>query len=270
MTNTMSVEEIRSKSNSGIKGLLVIVWIEIRAVISNKNQIVGKLIQPFIYLLFFTVGIRSSSVSIPYNGFAVDYMAFTLPGIMALLYINMMTHAIYRSSIDRRWGILGMKFLNGVKPIYYVIGISAYPIIMFTVQFIILIVSSLVLGISFSFISMSLAFLLAIFAIVFWDTLGILITMMIHNYQQRDLIISIMILPLIYTAPTFYSLDNSPKYIKIISQFNPVTYQVTAIRDALLGIDNMYTIIISITFTFLSIVMFSLCSKYSKLLTSEH
>ncbi|TNK96668.1 hypothetical protein DKP75_07155 [Fructilactobacillus sanfranciscensis] len=38
-----------------------------------------------------------------------------------------------------------------------------------------------------------------------------------------------------FVAPVFYSLNKSPLLIKVISGFNPLTYQIQAIRSIVFG-----------------------------------
>ena len=41
--------------------------------------------------------------------------------------------------------------------------------------------------------------------------------------------------PLIFAAPLFYSLDNAPMILQVISKCNPLTYQLELIRDVMIG-----------------------------------
>ncbi|AQQ55513.1 hypothetical protein B0X71_19815 (plasmid) [Planococcus lenghuensis] len=266
------MESIDLGKNSflGVKGIIAVITIELQAFWNNRNTVYAKFLEPIIYLLFLVVGIRSSNHLIQFKGESVDYILFSVPGIMAILVIRLMSHTIYRSTIDRRWGLMALKFLNGVTPISYILGLSVYPIAMFIVQSTLLIILSLFFGITITLSGFILALAFGAIAILFWSTLGVIITTSIHNYQQRDLIISLMVLPLIFTAPTFFSLDNVPTYMKVVAFFNPLTYQTNSIRSALTNQVSLLEMSATIFLSIIVLVIFIILSKKIKLLNNEH
>ena len=41
-------------------------------------------------------------------------------------------------------------------------------------------------------------------------------------------------LPITLASPAFYPLQNVPTYLQVVSRFNPLTYNIIAMRDAFL------------------------------------
>ncbi|MBF0925285.1 MAG: ABC transporter permease, partial [Atopobium sp.] len=78
-------------------------------------------------------------------------------------------------------------------------------------------------------------FLLLCIFIVFWTSIFSCIALLINDYKQRDFILSVVMTPLIFAAPLFYSLDNAPMILQVISRCNPLTYQLELIRDVMIG-----------------------------------
>lgn len=58
---------------------------------------------------------------------------------------------------------------------------------------------------------------------------------LIQSYSQRDLILSLVNLPIILTAPIFFSLESAPMFLKVMATVNPLTYQANLLRDLVQG-----------------------------------
>ncbi|HEV0778199.1 TPA: ABC transporter permease, partial [Streptococcus pneumoniae] len=67
--------------------------------------------------------------------------------------------------------------------------------------------------------------------LLFWDSLAILLTMFINDYRRRDIVIRFVLTPLGFTAPVFYLIDSAPSIVRWIGQLNPLTYQLTILRN---------------------------------------
>ncbi|PAF07512.1 ABC transporter permease [Shouchella clausii] len=265
----MLAEDFRKKSNLKWRGILILIQIELKAFWRNKNILLSQIIQPIMYFLFLVMGIGSSIGLIHYGNITVRYEVYALVGVMGLLITNQMTQTIYRTTIDKRWGLLPLKFLSGIKPFYYIIGMSTYPMIGFLFQSCLLYILALVAGFSINVLSFIFAVTIAVTALLFWTSLGILMTVFINDYQRRDTIIAMFILPIGFSAPTFYLMESVPFYINVIAYLNPLTYQITAIRSALFGDLQVNFVFVSLSLSFLSIVISSLVLMKTKLVVKE-
>lgn len=54
-----------------------------------------------------------------------------------------MTQVIYRVTIDKKYGLLALKLCSGVRPLYYILGMSIYSILGLIVQEIIIYIITL-------------------------------------------------------------------------------------------------------------------------------
>nr|WP_277348190.1 ABC transporter permease [Bifidobacterium sp. DSM 109957] len=80
----------------------------------------------------------------------------------------------------------------------------------------------------------------------FWSCFGYSLTGLIKDYQTRDLVLSVLLLPLTFSAPVFYSLDAAPVFLKIIGAVNPLTYQVVFVRDLMGGTVNWVALAVTV------------------------
>lgn len=75
-----------------------------------------------------------------------------------------------------------------------------------------------------------------------------MITTYINDYQM----IAMMLLPLGFSASTFYLAENVPYYINVVVSINSLTYQVSILRSITFSIINPLALIIG--FTALSLI----------------
>lgn len=57
------------------------------------------------------------------------------------------------------------------------------------------------------------------------------IAALVQSYSVRDFVITVTALPIVLSAPLFYSLEAAPAYLRAIAAVNPLTYQVAWIRS---------------------------------------
>lgn len=162
-----------------------------------------------------------------------DYLAFVGPGIIVMQALSALSQMIYRVVIERRWGLAAMKLQAGVPLSSYFLSLLVPRVLVYIVQGLTVAFCMLMSGTLHSVTSilfLLLGVLGASLCSVFWCSVGIIITSIVTNYQTRDFIVSIMMLPLTFSAPVFYRLENAPRFVQLLSTANPLTYQVEWVR----------------------------------------
>lgn len=248
----MDVKNLRKNSNLGLKGIMVVGRNELVAFFRNKGLIASQLIQPILYVVFVIVGLNQSIGNIYYKGHAIAYEKYSIVGILAILIIGQMSQVIYRVTIDKRYGLLALKLCSGVQPIFYILGMSIYPVLGLLTQEIVVYIISLFFNMGIPLGKYILAIMVSVIVLIFWNSIGILITMFINNYQKRDIVIRFLFTPLGFTAPVFYILDSAPRFVQWFGNLNPLTYQLNVIRDVAFGIQRQHSLFLII---FLSLIM---------------
>lgn len=133
------------------------------------------------------------------GGVDVDLVGFLTIGVIGIQYVRMMTQVIYRWTLERKWSLGSLKLSSGVpQPGYYAGG------------------GMLLCG-------------------LFWSALGCVLTAIIRSYRTRDFVVAMMLTPLMFSAPTLYSLDQVPVFLRAVARLNPLTYQLHFLRSAANG-----------------------------------
>lgn len=252
----VNINESRKKNIVSFNNIYIIFLLELEAMKGQIGKFVVNLFNPLVYLFFLVVSISTLvKTNIIYDGINISYIKYCIPGIMCIYLVNFMTHALFRTIIDKQWGILGLKMLSGISALSYIIGSTVIPYVLFLIQNILMLtVSYFVFGIAFNFTNILLFSIVSYFVITFWVNLGIIFAIIVKNYAQRDMLVNLIMLPITLTAPIFYVETQVPNFVKVLSKFNPMTYHVTLSRDLLINGDttNLITILV---ITILSMVI---------------
>lgn len=254
----MNVVNLRKKSNLGIRGIIIISKNELAAFFRNKGLMASLFIQPILYVAFVIIGLNSTIGNTDYKGMTISYAQYTTVGLVGLFVISQMSQAIYRVTIDKKYGLLALKLSSGVRPLYYIIGMSVYPILGLLIQEIVIYSVSSFFKIGIKLDKFLEIMLLSLIISLFWNALGILITMFINDYRSRDIVIRFVLTPLGFTAPVFYLLASAPTLIQWFGRLNPLTYQLNVIRDVYFSIQSPYEVVLIIVVSLLMLVITSL------------
>lgn len=258
------------KGRLGVRALGIMVSNELRGLKSNKQIIYSGILSPVLYFFFYSFGIQSTFGNIQFLGKEVSFLSYSMIGIFAMSLFREMYQCVYRMIVDRRWGLLSLKLLNGVLEPFYIIGICTFPIVGVMVQVILVYCLSAMFGGVFPLGRLFLILLFLIVCVVFWASVLLCIALLIKNYKQRDFVMNTLLLPVLFAAPLFYSLDSAPLFLRIISRLNPLTYQLEAMRSIAFEIPD-YTYMITVFV--LAAVMFifaSVCLHRADFLCDEH
>lgn len=228
----------RSRDLSARRLSAVILQLEFfaRGIKNYRSMIYGDVLAPIIYLAFLAAGLRRSIGLIRFDhGRELNYLDFVFAGLVALITTRVWTRITATVSNDRKWGTYALKRLAGYSVATYLAGLFAIGCAVFLAQGVGLIVIGAALGVHLDGLRLLLGVAFGLVAVAFWVGTGAAVAMLIKNYQQRELVLTLTALPLIFSAPIFYSFDAAPRYLQIISWANPLSYQVRTIRVALYG-----------------------------------
>jgi len=120
---------------------------ELLAFWATKGQVFNLLfLYPILNLLFFGVGISSFAPKDVSTFGTTNYLAFIFPGILGINIFRTFSHVIYRLTLDKRYGLQGLKIGAGTGILGYILGMFIVPtmicIIQACVVFMILIILS--------------------------------------------------------------------------------------------------------------------------------
>lgn len=277
MTQTVSEDHAGHRSDHtaqpawSLRGWQIVAEFEVRAAMADLTAPLSRIvIQPLVWTAFVAAGLREV-VSLPgeYGG-TFDYLAFVIPGILGMLAFASFADVLYRSTIDRRWGLLGLKLVFGTGPLGYVLGMNVMALTMQFAKTLVVLPLILLLGGNLTLYRSVYLALASLPAVIFWSCVALITTAGIRNYHHRDLIVTLSIMPLTFSAPIFFAMESMPVYLQWIARMNPLTYQLTAMRDAFVWRATGTALGVSCALAATVVATGALVVKRADLLPTEH
>lgn len=244
--------------------------IELIALFSEGRILASQLLlEPTVQLVLLAAGLQGliGDEGDFYNG--NSYLAFVLPGLIALQALRGFSRTMYRSVNDRQWGMLTIKRLAGAGGLGYALSKIVAPVITLLVQSLVLVALAAMMGVRLAPLHLAAGIVVALVTVAFWAALAMVIGGFVRDYITRDIIVSFMMLPLSLAAPVFYQLENAPTHLQWIARFNPLAWQVEALRSVMLDGQATPSMIVMTGLTVLAIITAVVSVSHGDALTSE-
>ncbi|MGC8663933.1 MAG: ABC transporter permease [Thermoplasmata archaeon] len=199
--------------------------------ISNISMLI---LMPVGYLLLMGLMMGSIIPFMYFNGEKINYVSFLAPGIVADQILLGGSMAGWILWADKRVGMVEQIFSMPYTRFDYLLGIL---ISMLLVTF----SGSLLMTIvAIPFIYLKITLLGFITVLVFltlgtfvFGSLMLIFGAIVKSNQVFNLISNILFFFITFASSVFYPLNSStPSILRIVAQFNPLTYVVNSIRDA--------------------------------------
>lgn len=224
---------------SGIKELftktLVITELEVRKLRHDPSDLVIRAVQPALWLLIFGQ-VFTRTRAIPTGN--IPYLDFMTPGILAQ---SALFVAIFSGGMTLIWerdlGVVH-KFLAAPIPRAAIVlgkGVASGVRCFSQVVFIYLL--ALLLGVHLN--HNPLAFLQVVLIVFLgagcFCTFSLIIGCLVKSRERFTGIGQLITMPLFFASNAIYPISLMPSWLKVISHLNPLTYEVDALRGAMLA-----------------------------------
>jgi ABC-2 type transport system permease protein len=239
-SDTVTVELIRApRGIRRVGGLLrrmgAFALVELQKLSHDRTELFTRMVQPALWLLIF--GQTFSRLHVINTG-NVPYLAFLAPGIIAqsALFISI----FYGIQIvwDRDAGILaklmvtpapasalitGKAFAAGIRSVAQVVGVMVIAYLM---------------GIHLTANPLRILAAMAVVVLgsAFFACLSMTLAGLVRNRDRLMGIGQAITMPLFFASNALYPVDVMPPWLRWLSEVNPLSYEVNALRALLLGI----------------------------------
>lgn len=209
--------------------------LEIRKLRHDPSDLVLRSVQPVLWLLIFGQ-VFTRVRAIPTDG--LPYLDFMAAGILAQ---SVLFVAIFTGGMSIIWerdlGIVH-KFLASPTPrVAMVLGKAAATGVRSLFQVVVIYGLSLLLGVKLNLAP--LAFLTTLLIVLLgaacFCTFSLIIACLVQTRERFTGIGQLLTMPLFFASNAIYPISLMPGWLQIISQINPLTYQVDALRSTMLA-----------------------------------
>jgi ABC-2 type transport system permease protein len=215
-----------------IRGIYTLWLREVKRYLRDRTRIVSSFFQPLLWLVIFGSGVRiSGSIG------GLSYQQYIFPGIIGqtLLFTSMFMgiSVIW----DREFGFLKEILVAPISRFSIFLGKMFGDSTDAVIQGIIVFLLGALLGVRLDiimFLELVPVMLLITFGLV---SVGLTVASFIESLESFGVIQSFINLPLFFLSGALFPVrgESVPSWLQIVSNFNPLTYGVDALRTIILG-----------------------------------
>jgi ABC-2 type transport system permease protein len=234
---------------------LVIAELEVRKLSHDPTELFTRALQPALWMLVFGE-VFTRVRAIPTGN--MSYLDFMAPGILAqsVLFVAI----FYGISIiwERDLGIVH-KFLASPTPrTALVLGKALSAGVRAISQAIIIYLLSLLLSVNLSWspINMIEILFVVIISAALFSTFSLIIACIVKTRERFMGIGQVLTMPLFFASNAIYPISIMPDWLKAIAHFNPLTYEVDALRTLMIyGGTSLYGLNFDFAFLIISMIV---------------
>jgi len=219
------------------------MWLrEMKRFFRAKSRVIGTLAMPFFFLISFGFGMRQG-FSIPQMP-QLNYLNFLVPGIIGMTMLFNSMFAGISVLWDREFGFLKEILVAPVKRSAIVFGRIVGGITTALIQAILILVLSLFIGFKIlNPFGIILAILFMVLIGIGFIGLGVALASILETMESFSLINQLIIFPTFLLSGAFFPVSNLPKWLRLVSLINPLTYGVDGLRVSLIGFSQFPSIL---------------------------
>lgn len=213
--------------NKELKAVYTIWLREMTKFFRERTSIASSLMTPVLWLIVFGGGM---GINVRTGTTGPGYTAFIFPGIigMTLLFTSM------RSGIsiiwDRDFGFLKEILVAPISRISIVLGKAMGGATTAILEGLLILLLSFVVGISISLVQIILMIPLMFLISLGYNGFGLSFASLMESFEGFQGIMSFVIMPTFFLSGALWPLTNAPRWLQVLSDCNPLTYGVDAMR----------------------------------------
>ncbi len=211
------------------------VWLrEAKIYIREKERLISSGVSPLLWIFGFGTGIGANLKSV--EGY--PYQVFIYPGIvvMAVLFTSLF-YGIY-IIWDRKLDFLKEVLVAPVSRASVFAGKMLGGVTDAMVQVIFLLLIGLFINIPLRPLIVIEAFLILLLISIAMVSIGLVIGANLNSPEGFGLVINFVMWPMFFFSNALFTLENLPPWLTAITDINPLTYGVDAVRGIILGINH--------------------------------
>jgi len=209
---------------------IYILWLrQLKRYMRSRSRIVGSLGQPALFLV--ALGFGFGPIFQKAGG--GNYINFLAPGVIAQGILFTSIFSGIELIWDRQFGFLKETLVAPVPRIQIMIGRTLGGATIATLQGIIVLLLTVIIGFRFNPIVLPAVLLVMFLIALLFTALGTAIASTLTDFQGFQLIMNFLVMPMFFLSGSLFPLTNVPGFLKIISSVDPLTYGVDALRTLL-------------------------------------
>ncbi|MGH8965369.1 MAG: ABC transporter permease [Actinomycetes bacterium] len=195
----------------------------------DRPRMVSTLMQPVLFL--FVLGVGLSSIVSAGNG-SVEFTTFLFPGVLAISVLFTASYSGISMVWDREFGFLREMLVAPIRRSSIVIGKCIGGALVATLQGAVIVALAGLAGVPYD-----PALLAELLGLMFLGAFaltgfGVMMAARIKQMQSFFALIQMVMMPMMFLSGALYPLNGLPTWLTVLTRFNPLTYAVDPLRQA--------------------------------------
>lgn|ERR1019366_9527610 len=211
-----------------------ILAVEFHKIFRDPTDLLTRAVQPLLWLLVFGQ-VFSRTRAIPTGN--LSYLEFMAPGVLAQSVL--FTAIFYGIGViwERDLGVVHKLLVSPSPRASLVFGKAMAAGIRTLSQAVIIIVLAVVMGIRVRLDPLSLIGVASVVMLggALFATFSLVIACVVKTRDRFMGIGQLLTMPLFFASNAIYPVDMMPSWLKVVAQYNPLTYLVSALRSLMVG-----------------------------------
>mgnify|MGYP001626142461 CR=1 FL=1 len=212
-------------------------------------------------------GLSSSLQVYDYSGVSSRTINYYIPGLIGFTIISSMFSMLYQVPNYRREKIFRQFKIAGLSKSEWIIGSSLFNLTFNLIaDALIIIIAYILFGAVLYYNPLNVLMMLIIIVSgnLMFIALGALAGMVSDNEETVSIVGNLILFPMMFLSGVFFPLQFAPGYVKIISDFLPLTYFINALNYVLIYNNIEGSLYMIAILAVSSIALFALSSKLLK------
>jgi len=208
--------------------VIYVLWLrQMKRYLRSRSRVVGAIGQPILFLLALGYGLGS----VYKRAGQGNYLHFLVPGIIIQTLLFSGVFWGIQILFDKRFGFLKEMLVAPVSRTKILLGNSLGGATISLLQAIFVLIISIALGFrAYNWFYFPVWILIMTALSLMLTSFGAGIASMVEDFQGFQGINNFLIFPLFFLSGSLYPLTNVPTFLRILSEINPLSYCVDALR----------------------------------------
>jgi|SRR5579862_13302 len=208
--------------------VIYILWLrQMKRYVRSRSRVIGAIGQPILFLLALGYGLGS----VYKRAGQGNYLEFLVPGIIVQTILFSGVFWGIQILFDKRFGFLKEMLVAPVSRFKILLGNALGGATISFLQGLFVLFISIILGFrahNWAYMPLSLLIMLALCLML--TSFGAGLASIVEDFQGFQGINNFIIFPVYFLSGALYPLTNAPVFLRILSEINPLTYCVDAMR----------------------------------------
>ncbi|HNV94809.1 MAG: ABC-2 type transporter [Euryarchaeota archaeon ADurb.Bin023] len=214
---------------------IYIIWLrELKKFIRDRSRLVSSIAQPLIWLLLIGTGFGATFGKVG----DLQYIQFMFPGILVMTLLFSSMFSAISIIWDREFGFLKEMLVAPIRRTSIAIGKAIGGASRSTIQGVIILIFSPLIGINMTIQKFLLIVPLMFFIAFTISGIGIIIAARMESFEGFNLIVNFVIMPMFLLSGAIFPISNLPPWLSTIVNINPLSYGVDIMRWVMTGISE--------------------------------